>query len=82
LDPPDDQAWAWLPAWALVEQPLLLRALEPAQPPAERAQAQGFALVATLLRLERQGRHADIVEQRRRLRFLSEPLFAAYMKTR
>jgi hypothetical protein len=34
-----------------------------------------------LLRLERDGRHREIVEHRSRLRSLLAPLFAAYMGT-
>lgn len=74
--------WAWLPAFALVERPLLAEPLAGAQAPAEVAAAQGFGLVAALLRLERQGRHQEIVALRARLRALCPPLFAAYMATR
>ena len=79
---PDDVAWAWLPAWVLVEQPLLAGVLGAAQASGEAPPQQGFAVVQALLRLERQGRHHDIVDQRQRLRALSAPLFAAYMRTR
>jgi hypothetical protein len=34
------------------------------------------------LRLERQGRHADIVTHRKQLQALHSGLFAAYMRTR
>lgn len=79
---PTPQDWAWLPAWALVEEPLLAAVLDAARPTAEGAPHAGFRLVLALLRLERQGRHHEIVEHRRRLRSLSAPLFAAYMRTR
>jgi hypothetical protein len=78
----DGAHWAWLPAFALVERPLLAAPLAAAEPPPDRVAAQGFGLVAALLRLERQGRHPEIVAQRARLRTLSAPLFAAYMATR
>ncbi len=74
--------WAWWPAWLLVEQPLLAAALEPAETAAEAAPERGFRLVLSLLRLERQGRHHDIVALRRALQALHLPLFAAYMATR
>ena len=74
--------WDALPAWVLIEQPLLADALGAAHVPPEHAAAQAFATVLALLRLERQGRHHEIVEQRRRLREWSAPLFAQYMKTR
>ena len=74
--------WAWLPAFALVDQPLLAGPLAAAAPPAETAPGEGFTVVMSLLRLERQGRHHDIVTHRARLRALSTTLFAAYMATR
>ena len=77
-----DADWAWLPAFALVDQPLLAGPLSHATPPADTATGEGFAVVMALLRLERQGRHHEIVAQRARLRALSTTLFAAYMVTR
>lgn len=79
---PDGEGWAWMPAWVLIYQPLLADALASAEPKANSAPAEGFTLIAALLRLERQGRHHDIIEQRKRLRALSLPLFQAYMATR
>lgn len=43
---------------------------------------RGFRVVAGLIRLERQGRHHDVVAQRKPLRDLQPALFALYMKTR
>lgn len=77
-----EQGCAWLPAWVPVHQPLLAPVLGAAQPPGDSAPEQGFRLVLALLRLERQGRHHDIVAMRRRLKGVSEALFAAYMRTR
>ncbi len=82
FDPADGADWAWFPAWALVEQPQLAAVLGSATSPDDSAPVQGFGLVMALLRLERQGRHHDIVDQRRRLRSVSARLFAAYMRTR
>lgn len=79
---PDGEGWAWMPAWVLIDQPLLAGPLAGAEPKADCAAAEGLTLIAALLRLERQGRHQDIVEQRKRLRALSLPLFQAYMATR
>ncbi|MDZ7855842.1 hypothetical protein [Sphaerotilus sp.] len=81
FDPATDD-WAWLPAWALVDQPGLLATLAPADAPADCAPADGYGLVAALLRLERQGRHHEIVAHRRRLKALSQTLFVVYMRTR
>lgn len=74
--------WAWWPAWLLVEQPLLLAPLESAQTAGEAPPERSFKLLQSLLRLERQGRHHEIIEQRRRLQSLHPALFAAYMRTR
>lgn len=74
--------WAWWPAWLLVEQPLLAAALDAVQTAAETAPERGFKLVLSLLRLERQGRHHDVVALRRQLKALHPALFAAYMATR
>ena len=74
--------WAWLPAFALVERPLLAGPLGSAEPPADRPPAEAFRTVAALLRLERQGRHHEIVAHRARLKALSGPLMRAYMATR
>jgi hypothetical protein len=82
LEPAEDADWAWLPAFALVERPLLAGPLATAEPPADKAPAEAFKTVAALLRLERQGRHPEIVAQRARLMALSGPLMKAYMATR
>ncbi len=74
--------WAWWPAWLLVEQPLLGAPLEQALTDSEAAPPRAFRMVQSLLRLERQGRHADIVSHRKQLQALHAGLFAAYMLTR
>ena len=74
--------WAWLPAFALIDQPLLAGPLSPATPPTQTAPGEAFSVVMALLRLERQGRHHEIVAHRARLKALSVALFAAYMVTR
>jgi hypothetical protein len=74
--------WAWFPAWMLIEQPLLAGVLDTAQRDAGGAPVLGFDLVRALLRLERQGRHHELVEHRRRLQAASARLFTAYMRTR
>jgi hypothetical protein len=79
---PEADGWAWLPAWALVDQPLLAGPLSAATPPPDSAPGDAFKLVMALLRLEREGRHREIVEHRSRLKALSATLFAVYMGTR
>jgi hypothetical protein len=77
-----DAAWAWWPAWLLTEQALLASALDGAESGTDGDPERAFRLIRSLLHLERQGRHAERVEQRRRLQALSPALFAAYMATR
>lgn len=79
---PPGEDWAWLPAFALVERPLLAGPLGTATPPPTSLPGEAYKTVAALLRLERQGRHHEIVVQRARLKALSAPLMAAYMATR
>jgi hypothetical protein len=74
--------WAWWPAWLLVEQPLLAAALDGALAAGETPPERGYQLMQALLRLERQGRHAERVALRQQLRGLYPELFAAYMATR
>lgn len=74
--------WAWWPAWLLVEQPLLAEPLDAAQSPGDAAPERGFKLLQALLRLEREGRHHEIVALRRELKVLQPELFAAYLRTR
>ena len=74
--------WAWLPAFALVDQPLLAGPLCAATPPTQTAPGNAFTVVMALVRLERQGQHHEIVAHRARLKALSTTLFAAYMVTR
>lgn len=74
--------WAWLPAFTLLAQPSLASTLSPANPAPDSPAVEAFQVVAALLRLERQGRHHEIVAHRARLQALSAPLMATYMATR
>jgi hypothetical protein len=73
---------AWFPAWVLTERPSFAASFALAQPsnhsPAERA----MRTMIVLLGLERQGRHHDIVTERKHLKDVNEDLFLAYMKPR
>jgi hypothetical protein len=73
---------AWLPAWALVVEPGLARILRETQICNDTASERAARLVMDLLILERQGRHGDLVDRRKRLRDLNPALFAHYMSTR
>lgn len=72
----------WFPAWVLTEQPALVDRLAAAWPSEATPGERGMRLLVELLGLERQGRHAALIERRRSLRALSPPLYSAYMKTR
>lgn len=73
---------SWFAAWVLIERPGLREQLALAQASQHSAQEQAMRLLVELLGLERQGRHADIVERRKVLRDLQASLYAAYMKSR
>ena len=85
FDPgPDDGigALAWFPAWLLIDQPALLPLLRGAQTGQNSLPEQAFRLMAELLGLERQGRHHEVIDGRKRLRDLRPALYAVYMKAR
>lgn len=85
FDPgPDDgiHPLAWFPAWLLIDHPALLPLLREARPGQNSLPEQGFKLIAELLGLERQGRHREVINGRKRLRDLRPGLYAVYMKAR
>lgn len=73
---------AWFPAWVLTERPQVVAFLAQAQASLHSAPEQAMRLLVNLLGLERQGRHHDIVSQRKSLRELNPWLYGAYMRTR
>ncbi len=76
------QDLAWFPAWVLTCQPSEAAHLSQAQPGQHSAPEQAMRLLVNLLGLERQGRHHDIVAQRKNLRGLNAWLYGAYLLTR
>lgn len=80
FDDADDPAW--LPAWALIEQPALASRLRDTQPSLGSPPEQAMRLMLELLGLERQGRQHELPARRKVLRDLQPNLYAAYMKTR
>jgi len=78
----DTNALAWFPAWLLIEQPALLPRLREAHTGQDGEPERCFRLLAELLGLERQGRHRDLIEGRKRLRDQQPALYAAYMASR
>lgn len=75
-------AWAWFPAWVLTAQPQHAPDLALAQSGQYTPPEQALRLLVNLLGLEHQGRHHDLVKQRKSLRDLHAGLYAAYLKTR
>ncbi|MFO1269537.1 MAG: DUF3375 family protein [Rubrivivax sp.] len=82
FDSAGEADWAWWPAWLAIEQPLLAPTLAAADGSPDSEAAAGFRLVGALLRMEREGRHHEIVAARKQLRALQPRLFACYMRTR
>jgi len=82
FQPQAEAQLAWFPAWALVGEPGLAVPLRGAPPRNHGAPERAARLVAELLTLERQGRHAELVAQRKQRRELQPALFARYMATR
>jgi hypothetical protein len=80
---PDSEAdLAWFPAWTLITEPALAPVFREAQVCNDAAPERASRLVMELLVLERQGRHVDLVAERKRLRDLNTTLFSRYMSTR
>ncbi len=73
---------AWFPAWLLIDQPALLPRLREAASGQDSAPERVFRLMVELLGLERQGRHRELIESRKRLRDQQPALYAAYMASR
>ncbi len=73
---------SWFPAWLLCAKPALFEQLGLAQPGQHSAAENGMRLMLTLLHLEKQGRHQELVHKRRQLRDLHAGLWRAYMATR
>ena len=77
---PDD--FAWFPAWALLADRHLAAGLRLARDGAHAPPETCARIVLGLLALERQGRHADLVAGRRKLREAHPALFVRYMQNR
>ena len=73
---------AWLPAWLLIDQPALLERLRDARTGQDSAPERTFRNLVELLGLERQGRQAELISHRKRLRDAQPALFEAYLRRR
>lgn len=74
--------FAWFPAWVAIAHPQLADRLRQAQAGSDTAAERCARLALNLLALERQGRHRDLVECRKKLRDAHRGLFDSYMRSR
>ena len=72
----------WFPAWLLIAAPEMASVMREAQAGTGKAPERAARLIMELLLLEKQGRHADVVAHRRRLREVCPELYQCYMATR
>ena len=72
----------WFPAWLLITAPKMASVMRGAQACSGKAPERAARLMMELLLLEKQGRHAELVAHRRRLRDLCPELYEYYMATR
>lgn len=72
----------WFPAWLLTDRPDLAASFALAQPSNHSPAEKAMRIMISLLGLERQGRHHDIVQERKHLKDINEELFLAYMRSR
>jgi hypothetical protein len=73
---------AWFPAWLLITAPAMALVMRETQTSTKNTPERVARLVMELLALEKQGRHNDLVAQRRKLRDLHAGLYATYMASR
>ncbi len=74
--------FAWFPAWVLAAHSRLAGHFREAQAGSGTPPERCARLLLNMLALERQGRHNDLVEGRKRLRDAHPTLFARYMRSR
>ena len=73
---------AWFPAWLLIAQPAMAAILRETQPGRRQPPEQTARLIMEILTLEKQGRHAELVAHRKRLRDAHAGLYAFYLSSR
>jgi hypothetical protein len=73
---------ALFPAWVLTDQPRLSDLFAACRSSRGSDAERGWELMMAVLKLEHQGRHADLIEHRKRLKGLHEGLYRSYMKSR
>lgn len=77
-----DLDFSWFPAWLLIRAPEVVAVLRQAHAGNGKPPERVARLIIELLLLEKQGRHADLVAQRRRLQYLHPGLCRYYMASR
>jgi hypothetical protein len=77
-----DTDLTWFAAWLLIAEPATVAILRQTQRGRDSLPERTARLIADLLGLERQGRHAEVLELRKKLRNLHTELFALYMLSR
>ena len=78
----DEPDRAWFPAWLLIAVPAMAAVMRETQICNNHAPERVARLIMELLVLEKQGRHADLVAQRKELRDLHTGLYGLYMSSR
>ena len=78
----DAPGLAWFPAWVLVNAPAIAAVMRDTLTCNGNAPERAARLVSELLALEIQGRHADLVKGRKKLRGLHAELYGIYMASR
>jgi hypothetical protein len=73
---------SWFPAWILIEKPALARLFNTTLPSTQTSPERAMRLLLELLNLERQGRHHEILDYRKKLQGLHASLYMSYMSTR
>lgn len=74
--------WAWFPAWLLITAPALAPLIRETQTCNNDAPERVARLILELLALEKQGRHDELIAQRKKLRNSHAGLYALYMSSR
>jgi hypothetical protein len=82
IEDDNDPDPAWFAAWLLITKPAMSEVMRETQTCNNQAPEKTARLIVDLLILEKQGRHADLVAQRKRLRDLHTGLYAIYMASR
>jgi hypothetical protein len=73
---------AWFPAWLLITAPAMAAVMRETQTCNNATPERVARLIMELLALEKQGRHAILVAQRKKLRNLHATLYGIYMASR